>query len=45
MIDLFPIEPRRAKLPAVRDPRPGRVSFSYAPSEIIVEIIVIAEKC
>jgi hypothetical protein len=37
--------PRRASHPAVRGPRPGRVSVSYASSEIIVGIIVIAEKC
>ena len=29
----------------MRDPRPGRESVSYALSEIIVGIIVIAEKC
>ena len=29
----------------MRDPRPYQVSVSYASSEIIVEIIVIAEKC
>ena len=29
----------------MRDPRLSRVSVSYASSEIIVEIIVIAEKC
>jgi hypothetical protein len=29
----------------VRDPRPEQVSGVYASSEIIVEIIVITEKC
>ena len=29
----------------MRDPRPYQVSVSYASSEIIVGIIVIAEKC
>jgi len=29
----------------VREPFPVQVSFSYSSSEIIVEIIVITEKC
>jgi hypothetical protein len=45
MIDLFPGRAPEGLLPAVPDPRPKRVSISYASSEIIVEIIVIAEKC
>jgi hypothetical protein len=44
MIDLFPGRAPEGLLPAVSDPRPKRVSISYASSEIIVEIIVIAEK-
>jgi len=44
MTDLFSIEPSRASH-RVRDRRPGRVIVSYASSEIIVGIIVIAEKC
>jgi hypothetical protein len=44
MIDLSPGRAPEGLLPAVPDPRPKRASISYASSEIIVEIIVIAEK-
>jgi hypothetical protein len=45
MIDLFSDRAPQGYPPAGADFRPGRMSFSYAPSEIIVKIIGISEKC
>jgi hypothetical protein len=44
MIDLSPDRAWWSQPPAVRDPAAMGASDSYASSEIIVEIIVIAEK-